>query len=98
MLAAYAAAQSDRFFHIERYNRKLALELAAIDPFIALLPEEQRHKFKLEMGERSFGQEQAVAPKQDKSPATALEVLLSSNEGKELIALLGQVVQKLPKV
>jgi hypothetical protein len=45
VLAAYAVSQADRFFHMEKHNRKLALELAAIDPFIALLPQDEQFKF-----------------------------------------------------
>jgi hypothetical protein len=54
VFAAYSASQADRFFQMEKYNRKLSLELAAIDPFIALLPIEEQQKFKLEIGRRSF--------------------------------------------
>jgi hypothetical protein len=98
VLAAYAANQADRFFHTERYNRKLALELAAIDPFIALLPLEEQQKFKLEMGRRTFAQEDAPAPTVGKSPATALAVVMGSKEGQQLIQLASDLVQKLPKI
>ena len=98
VLAAYAVRQADRFFEAERYNRKLALELAAIDPFIALLPEEQQHKFKLEMGNRAFGQNQMPPDSRDKSPATAFDLLLRSEEGQQILKLLGQLLEKLPKV
>jgi hypothetical protein len=38
VLAAYAVSQADRFFHMEKHNRKLALELAAIDPLSLYCP------------------------------------------------------------
>jgi hypothetical protein len=87
VFAAYAANQADRFFHMEKHNRKLALELAAIDPFIALLPQDEQFKFKLEIGRRTFAQEEpASMAKGQKSPATTLDIL-ASKEGKELLQL-----------
>ena len=90
VLAAYAGTQADRFFHMEKSNRKLALELAAIDPFIALLPQEEQYKFKLEVGRRSFAQDEIAVPKSDKSPATTLD-LLNSDQVKQLLELAGAI-------
>jgi len=90
VLAAYAGAQADRFFHIEKSNRKLALELAAIDPFIALLPLDEQYKFKLEIGRRSFAQDETAPAKGDKSPATTLD-LLTSDQMKQFIEMVGAV-------
>jgi hypothetical protein len=95
VLAAYAASQADRFFKIEKYNRKMALELAAIDPFIALLPPEEQQKFKLEIGRRSFAQED-VTSTDHKSPATTLDVL-SSKEGKEMFEVMLDAARKIVK-
>lgn len=97
VLAAYAANQADRFFQMEKYNRKLALELAAIDPYIALLPEEQKNKFKIEIGQRSFGQEEAPSLKAEKSPATTLDVVAGSKTLQQVVQLFSDIVQKLPK-
>jgi len=93
VLAAYAGTQADRFFHMEKSNRKLALELAAIDPFIALLPQEEQYKSKLEIGRRSFAQEEAAVPKTERSPATTLD-LLSSDQMKQFLELV-TVVSKI---
>jgi len=90
VLAAYAGAQADRFFHMEKSNRKLALELAAIDPFIALLPQTEQDKFKLEVGRRTFAQEEIAVAKSDKSPATTLD-LLNSDSVKPLIELVNAI-------
>ncbi len=87
VLAAYAGTQADRFFHMEKYNRKLALELAAIDPFIALLPQDEQYKFKLEIGRRSFAQEEIAVASTEKSPATTLD-LLQSDQFKQLLELV----------
>jgi len=97
VLAAYAANQADRFFQMEKYNRKLALELAAIDPYIALLPEEQKNKFKIEIGQRSFGQEEAPSLKAEKSPATTLDVVAGSKTLQQIVQVFSDIVQKLPK-
>jgi hypothetical protein len=94
VLAAYAAAQADRFFKMEKYHRKLALELAAIDPFIALLPQDEQFKFKLEIGRRSFAQDDA--PTSEKSPATTLDVV-ASKEGQQFLQTVVDAVQKILK-
>jgi len=96
VLAAYAASQADRFFQTERTNRKLALELTVIDPFIALLPLEEQQKFKLEVGKRTFAQETQVTT-HEKSPATTLDVLIGSKEGRQVLQLLAELVPKIPK-
>lgn len=93
VLAAYAATQADRFFQMEKYNLKLALELAAIDPYIALLPEEQKNKFKIEIGQRSFGQDEAPGLNTAKSPATTLDVVAGSKTVQQLVQLVSDVVQ-----
>jgi len=93
VLAAYAAAQADRFFRMEKYNRKLALELAAIDPFIALLPQDEQHKFKLEIGRRTFAQDE-VPEKHEKSPATTVDVL-ASKEGQRVLKILADMAPKM---
>jgi hypothetical protein len=79
---------------MEKHNRKLALELAAIDPFIALLPQDEQFKFKLEIGRRTFAQEEPTSvTKDEKSPATTLDVL-ASKEGKEILQLLIDAAKK----
>lgn len=92
VLAAYAVSQADRFFQMEKQNRKLALELAAIDPFIALLPQDEQFKFKLEIGRRTFGQEEDVT-KFAKSPATAIDVI-TSKEGQQVLQIFSELAQK----
>lgn len=98
VLAAYAVSQADRFFREEKRNRRLALELAAIDPFIALLPQDEQFKFKLEMGRRTFGQQDEAgnAVPLDKSPATTLDVIFSK-EGQQALQTLVELVKNVPK-
>lgn len=99
VLAAYAGSQADRFFHMEKLNRKLALELAAIDPFIALLPIEEQQKFKLEVGRRTFAQDDAKpdAVEPERSPATALHLLADSDQARDLLKLFQTLAERIPK-
>jgi hypothetical protein len=89
VLAAYAANQADKFLAIERHNRKLALELEAIGPYLAPLPQESQDKFRLALGELSFGREESGTSKRaDKSPATVIDILMQSKEFREFVAEL----------
>ena len=56
ILAAYAARLADKHESIERKNRKMELELAAIDPYLSELPVNTRHKIKEELASRLFAQ------------------------------------------
>jgi hypothetical protein len=86
VLAAYCASQADRYQKLERSNRRLALELEAIGPFIAPLPPEMRQQFLLTVGDRSFGQpEESHFGPHTKSPATMLDLVLHSKELRSLI-------------
>lgn len=55
IFATYAARQARHFMAIEQRNRKMALELQALGPFIEPLPETDQHKFRIQIGDRSFG-------------------------------------------
>lgn len=54
--AAYAAQQSTRHRNNEKATRKFALEVKAIDPFIASMDLEDRSELKKKLSERLFGQ------------------------------------------
>jgi hypothetical protein len=85
VFAAYSASQADKASIAERKNRKLALELEAVGPYIAPLPEEMQNKFRADLGERSFGVPDGDSRKAaDASPATILDVL-KSKELRELV-------------
>lgn len=79
VLAAYAASQADKYQKVERQNRRLALELEAIGPFIAPLPLAKQEEFRLNLGDRSFGHGDGGMV-DAKSPATFIDVLLHSKE------------------
>ena len=94
VIAAYAAKQADKLFEAEKRNRKLALELEAIGPYLAPLPEEEQNKFRIQIGDRSFGRDDDSGVKaHSKSPATLLD-LVRSKESKELIELITEIVRK----
>jgi hypothetical protein len=94
VLAAYAGSQADKLFSLEARNRRVALELEAIGPYLTPLPAEEQTKFRILIGERSFGREDASSIKNpDKSPATLLD-LLGSKEGMQLLQLIGDIVRK----
>jgi hypothetical protein len=96
VFAAYAASQAEKASVVERKNRKLALELEAVGPYIAPLPEDMQNKFRADLGERSFGVPE-VDPKRHaepaRSPTSALDVLQS----KELREGLEELVDKVLK-
>jgi hypothetical protein len=83
VLAAYSGTQADKLFTSERRNRKLALELEAIGPYLAPLPEDEQNKFRLQIGERSFGRDTDIHEHR-KSPASLL-ALLKGDEGKDFV-------------
>jgi len=87
--------QADKLYTAEKRNRRLALELEAIGPYLAPLPREDQNKFRIQIGERSFGHEEAGATG-DKSPATML-ALLSSKEGKQLLEFLLDLAKRASK-
>lgn len=81
VLAAYAGNQADKYQKIERYSRNLALELQAIGPYIAPLPEDKQHEFRLMIGDRTFGREGGSAHKYDeKSPTSVADVIAKSKD------------------
>jgi len=94
VLAAYAAAQADKHSQVERRNRKLALELEAIGPFLAPLPVEKQEEFRLEMGNRSFGRDESgLDGKAEKSPATMIDILMKSKDFREFLAVIVKAIR-----
>jgi len=95
VIAAYAGKQADKFFLDEKTNRKLALELEAIGPYLSSLPKEEQDKFKLLVGERSFGRDiSSYLHQNSKSPVNVVDVL-NSKEAKEFLALIIDIGKKL---
>jgi len=93
-IAGYSAFQADKLFADEKRNRKLALELEAIGPYLAPLPLEDQNKFRLQIGSRSFGRDiESVIHKHKRSPVSVVE-LLKSKEGKEILEVVVDAVKK----
>jgi len=91
VLAAYAASQADKYQKVERQNRRLALELEAMGPYIAPLSSEKQEEFRLSIGDRSFGHgDGLLGSLYAKSPATLIDVFLHS---KELRAFVAEIVK-----
>lgn len=80
VFAAYSSAQADRYMESERRNRRLALELEALGPYLAPLPEDKQQEFRLAIGDRTFGREEPRLSKRDRSPATLSDVLLKDRD------------------
>jgi gas vesicle protein len=55
-IAGYAATQSNKHRRAERQARKAELELAALEPYLSLLPPEKRDEIKTQVALRFFGQ------------------------------------------
>ncbi len=90
VLAAYAANQADKSQVSERRNRKLALELEALGPYLTALPPEKQQEFRLHIGEKSFGRDDSdLGSGIDRSPATVLDILKS----KELREFITDIVK-----
>lgn len=91
ILAAYAASQADKYQKIERQNRRLALELEAMGPYIAPLSAEKQEEFRLSIGDRSFGHgDGGLGGIDAKSPATILDAAIYS---KELRAFVTDIIK-----
>lgn len=63
--AIYASRESSKHRNLETHNRNLELELAAVGPFIEMLPEESKQKIKLELVNRYFGNNAVLNHKEE---------------------------------
>lgn len=88
IFAGYAGRQASHFMEIEKKNRKLALELEALGPFIEPLKQEDRDKFRVQVGDRSFGvADHDSGKKKEDDPVTALAIV-KSKEVQEFVTNL----------
>jgi hypothetical protein len=83
VLAGYAGSQAARYQDVERRNRRLALELEAIGPYVAPLPVEKQEEFRLKIGDRSFGR--GDLPTSGKGPTDALSLALQSRRLRKFL-------------
>ncbi len=89
VLAAYSGSQADKLFEAEKKNRRLALELQAIAPYLEPLPQNARDDFRIKIGERTFGRDESEVAALAKSPATAADVI-----AQRIVKLLEPVIDK----
>jgi hypothetical protein len=94
IIAAYSGHQGDKLFVEEKRNRKFALELEAIGPYLAPLPPDEQNKFRIEMGDRSFGREYESDKKVHRKSPVSLVDLLKSKESKEILELALDLAKK----
>jgi hypothetical protein len=88
VFAAYAAKQASHFLEMERKNRKLALELEALGPYIAPLDKDKQDEFRIKIGDRSFGvhDNNLNTPKSD-DPVTPYDVLNPKELGEFVVSV-----------
>lgn len=96
IFAAYSAKQADKQQRIESKNRKLALELEALGAFISPLPVEMQHKFRAELGERSFGIPDNEACKSHENDPVSIIDLLKSKEFDEIVSRAAKIFKSNP--
>ncbi|MDX2220913.1 MAG: hypothetical protein SF172_17990 [Burkholderiales bacterium] len=93
VLAAYSASQADKAHKSEQKNRALSLELEALGPYLAPLPQEEQNKFRVEIGHRSFGQATKDSVGSDeKSPATVVDAFNLKENVQEMKELATSIV------
>lgn len=89
--AAYAARQASKQEKVERYTRKIEMELVAIDPFISSMNEEKQAGIKEEIARKIFGNADAMEISSKDEAYTAMDKLTSIEE------LLVTLIKKSPK-
>lgn len=73
--AAYAARQASKQERVERYARKIEVELTAIDPFINSLDSEKQSQIKEELARKLFGNADTMEINSKDEPYTAMDNL-----------------------
>jgi hypothetical protein len=71
---AYAARQADKHRDAERRNRRLELELAALDPFIAPLEAKEQIEVKKKLVDKLFGQSDPTPMADAKTTGTVADL------------------------
>ena len=75
--AAYAARQASKQEKVERYARKIEMELVAIDPFIASLDADKQAVLKEELSRKIFGNIDGMEINSKDEAYTAMDKLIS---------------------
>jgi uncharacterized coiled-coil protein SlyX len=72
--ATYAARESSKHRRLENLNRKSELDIASINPFIEILPEEKKQAIKERMVEKFFGNSKDLETEDKKDNSEELTV------------------------
>lgn len=75
--AAYLARESAKHREQQYYYRQTALNLKAISPYIASLPEQEQHKLKIDIAASIFSGREAAKFDSDPYPINTQELLMS---------------------
>jgi hypothetical protein len=97
VIAAYSAQQAAKYHATEVYSRKMALELAAIGPFLSPLPKEEKEKFLLKMGELSFGQPTEGSRKSHQEITSVISLIVSKMDKEQIKEFIEYVKSFLKK-
>lgn len=68
--AAWASREAEKHQEVERRSRKMELELASINPYLALLPDDTQFEVKTELAKHFFGQMEPVPDKKSDKQVT----------------------------
>jgi hypothetical protein len=85
VFAAYAARQASLYRESEQRNRRRALELESLGPFIEPLDKEMKDKFRIQIGERSFAVSESEPQSTKGDDAATMLSLLKNKDFVEAI-------------
>jgi len=88
VFAGYSARQASRHAEIERYNRRMELEIASIEPYLEKLPPDIQNAIKEDFAKKVFGRE--AEPSLDYSEQTTGSMF-------ELAKMLADTIAQLAK-
>jgi hypothetical protein len=86
VLAAYAARQAALYRESEQRNRRRALELESLGPFIEPLDKEMKDKFRIQIGERSFAVSETESHSTKGDDAATIVSLLKNKDFVEVVS------------
>lgn len=85
-LGTYALKESGKHRRVQWRNRRLAIELASIDPYLALFDDTERNTVKKALVERWFAQPESPMKDEEYSPSALVRIVEQALEllGKKL--------------
>jgi hypothetical protein len=86
VFAAYSARQASLYRESEQRNRRRALELESLGPFIEPLDKEMKDKFRIQIGERSFAVSETEPRSTKDDDASTILSLLKNKDFFEIMA------------